>query len=1696
MEDNILILPVNSSTFQVENYSTEDSSLISQVEIDTKFTQSSDYIEYYIYDGNQNLIFPSTTEELLTYNIKDGHIFIDPKQDLERLDFNEGDYFINYNFYRNHLNSNIQDNYYIEEISSDRKEIRLNSTTIIESAVSSSTNEFILYRENKDYFVDFYLNFGKNNLVLANNIKLDQIKGNEFSTLIKLYEPLPPNIDLKSKCWVVEKISQPQSYQVKFPIPIFEPQDFEFIAGPNLSLNIKDESGVSSKEYSYDTLINSSITSSTSQIQSLLNEKGIKININYEDFSKFVNFSSAQVRIENFYHKVGLIERYTNQISLLDTGVSDITTVEFSSSKTNFETQINNITDNFDPYEYFLYYNSGSDYSYPKLNSTPPYNLYSTSSDTVIEWLGSSDITKPNYGGILLTASIYDENNQNYLKNTIPEYLRDDPNNSQYGLFVDMVSQHFDSIWVYTKDIVNKFNADNRLNYGISKDLVADSIRDFGIKLYSNNFNTNDLYKAFLGITPSGGTFPYENSMDYFPVSPGSEYIDTKISASNDIIPLDDVNKRLYKRIYHNIPYLLKTKGTIAGLRALITSYGIPDTILKINEFGGKNNKSTQVWDYKENLFNYSLDLDGSNYFSSSFEPNSLFTTTKPNTVQLRFKTPGIPSQHLSQSIFSIEGASLLTIEYTGSSYISGSFSGSITDPYNEYGTIKYIPDVTTPSSYLSAYLPVFNGGWWSIMTNTTSTASLTVANSINDEIGFIEHNSIEGVNNILYNNSEKILIPSDQNISVLGKNYTPLSGSIQEVRYYSSNISTSSFKDFTLNPVSIKGTDFNTSEELIFRADLGTLSFNSNRNSIHPKVTGSWVPTSSFNGGDSSFYINEETFIPNKEYAYQNQPFQGIKNKINSRINIFENIIPEGNTLSSERSIQQYSYTTQSTTPDADYLEVAFSPSNQINDDIVAELGNFNLGEYIGDPRILSSQKGSYPSLDILRDSYFNKYKNSYNIKDFIRLIKFFDNSLFKMIKDFTPSRTNLTSGVVVKQHILERSVYKPVLPSFSDVTLSGSVKSFPRGYNTGSGDVGQPNYENGSSIYTVNGGTVGAFERYNGLSSSPSGSDGNGPNNIFNLTQSWDENSPSILGDPKYRRDDQREFYNGEFSQSSHVKMQRGLNIGNDDPCYPYTNWENVPELLYRLEFLSGSDELFRIEEYTPPVPLTGILYERSDIDTSLPIPINPIAQCINISDESIYFVEQNINSIGVGSIAYTSDTATQTFDGSHQVNNTPLYWGIKPPGYEYNLKSLLINQNGEVLEQSICRIPNDNIFYFTSGSTSPTNCYTYTVGNFNLDIPNMSYTYTSCSGVSFSETLEPFENVNICVLSGSTITTQNDSGFVYGGITVCGSSGDTDGLITSASLGLTLETAPNFTYTLSEETGCWDFSSSAFVPPLELPTQTVTGICGIEPPSIVITNVKYSQYQASTACSTYSIIRYSDSQYLNLSTVLYVNPSGTYLAPSGYYSNGVIVRYWDASSSTLGSIVSCTSGGSTGGGGGGCHVAGELITLADGQTKLVEDIVVGDSLLSIDFEGLNISGEYKDWKKTEETLVSEYTSTVVTKVTVLDFFRYFNINNGLLKITEEHPVLIKDTLGDIYFKQVRDIVINDSLLNENNVWIKIDSVELVTVPEKFTTYSLDVEESDVYFANNIVVHNVELDRDDKGLGSDLENDNVYSD
>ena len=60
-----------------------------------------------------------------------------------------------------------------------------------------------------------------------------------------------------------------------------------------------------------------------------------------------------------------------------------------------------------------------------------------------------------------------------------------------------------------------------------------------------------------------------------------------------------------------------------------------------------------------------------------------------------------------------------LVLEYTGSGYTTGSYSGAPVNPYNEYGTLKFIDLSNNTSS--SLYLPFFDGGWWSVMYNAGS---------------------------------------------------------------------------------------------------------------------------------------------------------------------------------------------------------------------------------------------------------------------------------------------------------------------------------------------------------------------------------------------------------------------------------------------------------------------------------------------------------------------------------------------------------------------------------------------------------------------------------------------------------------------------------------------------------------------------------------------------------------------------------------------------------------------------------------------------------------------------------------------------------------------------------------------------------------------------------------------------------------
>ena len=1113
-----IINSINPDNFNLENYSLSDEILISQNEIEITFDPNLNYIEYYVYNPDGSLLYPLNNGSpiLNSYSIVSNQLVLNPEFDLTENGFFNGTYNTFYNFLYNKIASSFFRRYYISEISSDRTEVRLSSTDISTDEIILSTNEFISERETDTSYPDFYLNFGNNQLAIANNITLDV-----DTVLIKLYEALPSQFQIKTTLWVVEQVSNPLAYNIEF---INEPLIIDTsikLKGPNLNLNVKDQISNSTPYTDYNSLISTDLTGSLQQVDSFFQDKSIQINVDYTNFSNFINFSSAEKRVNNFYYKLGLINTYLSS-SLSGSNQSGVASV--SASNAYYTAEINDIIDNFDTYEYFLYFSSGSG-SWPKTNSSPPFNQASTSSVAGLAF----------YNALTGSAYTYDISNINWRYNSLPEYIKSDSANDPYIDFINMVGHFYDeNVWIYVKDITNKYDGDNRINAGISPDLIAQQLRDLGFNIYENQFSSDNIFTSLIGITPSGSTFPFPFLTSSLPTPSGYEYANTLISASNELLAQDDVNKRFYKRFYHNLPYIYKKKGTVDGLRALITSYGIPETILRINEYGGKDKDHTNDWDYWQQQYNYKFNTSTTGWVSSSWalNPNWNSAANVPQTVEFRFQTPSLQSgiNNPNQVLWSLGNGNVrVTLNYTGSGYASGSYSGSIPNPYNQYATLKFIPDGVSSAS---VYLPFFDGGWWSVaLTRDTNNFRLYAANKIysgsdGSTIGFIASSSLSSINTASWVGATASYFPSDARQNVSGS--SAFTGSYQEIRYYSVALNSSSFEDYTMNPQAFDSNEVNSApDQLAFRASLGGELYTSSI-SIHPKVTGSWVATSSF-ASNSNFYISG-SFGTNSEWVFFDQPIAGIKNTVSDKIKPGVMILPSGNTLSNQISIQQNSFASSSYSEDINYIEVAFSPQNQINEDIMSSIGYFNIGEYIGDPRQVSSSDELYPALNALSNNYFEKYTHNYDWTDFIRLIKFFDNSLFKVLKDFIPSKSSLASGIVIKQHLLERNKY-PV----PQLTPSASIAFVGSGSTNIPYIVEDQTLTGSIDMAFTTGSTGGTFNQFNGLT------------NDWQVTQSWTGFTPSPLGNVYFTQSSQEEFFNGELSGSDLLVENGELNEAN---------------------------------------------------------------------------------------------------------------------------------------------------------------------------------------------------------------------------------------------------------------------------------------------------------------------------------------------------------------------------------------------------------------------------------------------------------------------------------------------------------------------------------------------------------------------
>ena len=160
--------------------------------------------------------------------------------------------------------------------------------------------------------------------------------------------------------------------------------------------------------------------------------------------------------------------------------------------------------------------------------------------------------------------------------------------------------------------------------------------------------------------------------------------------------------------------------------------------------------------------------------------------------------------------------------------------------------------------------------------------------------------------------------------------------------------------------------------------------------------------------------------------------------------------------------------------------------------------------------------------------------------------------------------------------------------------------------------------------------------------------------------------------------------------------------------------------------------------------------------------------------------------------------------------------------------------------------------------------------------------------------------------------------------------------------------------------------------------------------------------------------------------------------------------------------------------------CFLPGTLIVMSDGDTKPIEEINVGDEVMSLDLPGLPDEDlGYLEWKSYTmrpmdnlPEMIDRFRTTAKVENLFYDYMDgYYSINNGYLKVTAEHDLFI-------YYNGKWRWMTPDELSKDMKMFsylgevINIDSVEWIE--GEVEVINFDVEPLDVYYAGGVLVHN----------------------
>ena len=171
--------------------------------------------------------------------------------------------------------------------------------------------------------------------------------------------------------------------------------------------------------------------------------------------------------------------------------------------------------------------------------------------------------------------------------------------------------------------------------------------------------------------------------------------------------------------------------------------------------------------------------------------------------------------------------------------------------------------------------------------------------------------------------------------------------------------------------------------------------------------------------------------------------------------------------------------------------------------------------------------------------------------------------------------------------------------------------------------------------------------------------------------------------------------------------------------------------------------------------------------------------------------------------------------------------------------------------------------------------------------------------------------------------------------------------------------------------------------------------------------------------------------------------------------------------------------------------CFTPDTKLTLADGTQKEIQELAIGDELLSLRMPNAQTEDEHpviaSEVSYAEYCITELGESEIVTSKIINMFFDFsdtYYVINGDIKVTGEHPFFVK--IPDGYYlptegqsseefwcwEYVRNLGVGQIMYDKDMKEVPIDTIE--EIEKEIEIVNIDVDSNNTYFAEGILVHN----------------------